>query len=790
MSHGPKRRYGYRVLAGCVCAALLFCAPTAAAAGDDMLYFYDMTDLNALDLTDPAQARRAWDAAHLVASLQGLVNRDAPRLFVRFLPDPDDFWFAHLREEGEWLAGRPLRRIESLEEALRTFRAYYTGFVVYDEAVPATSNLASTIAGVEDRLCLRHDSAEDSLYRRVTAMDLGVTDVLRLFHDDGSPWFTARGTIHGTDLPSTGSAKCDAYLWACARYLDTGRCSREHMAYYIDTYWFTDPAAAGLSNATLSNHDFYIARRAFFFDLHVWDEEAPVDDPGQTPGTDARVLRRILRAMHDQARGEVFSIGGFVPWIWKYTSHGRAGSAHHPVDSEWKYAQIISSYNGIMDADALGYSGMANASFYTHFPLADRYPQNPRPTPEDLRARGFILNDGAVAPFTYILFYMGDYDASAWLQRHVPLWWNDPAHGDVLCTWAFNPNLIARAPHAMHYARSRQTPNDWFMAGDSGAGYLNPGMLLTPRPDPELEDGLDAWVRHNIPYYRRFDLSVTGFVIDGHAPGMGERGMDAYLQFSPGGIVAQKIPQQGLHRGVMPYIRMRTDLDGPPESAGAQIAGLVSVNRPSFAVVRTILKSPSYHRDVMAHAHAAPGGDALRFVDPYTFFQLLAAHERSKAEGRHLPEPRDTAAFTAPDRADGVGPVAAADGPFVRAEFQGRPVIAQPPAEAVTYLYFQTEDGLAQALQRRPGRTVRVAATLYDAAPGRIGLQFDSHGGGAYADAGAQSLSGSGEWVDLVFALPDARFDHSQNSAADFRLVNFNVDIRLHKMVVAIVPEN
>ena len=80
-----------------------------------------------------------------------------------------------------------------------------------------------------------------------------------------------------------------------------------------------------------------------------------------------------------------------------------------------------------MDADALGYSGMVNASFYQHHPLDERYPQNPRPTQNDLSARQLVNDDGSVAPKAFICFYMGDYDSAAWLNLHVPKWWRDTA---------------------------------------------------------------------------------------------------------------------------------------------------------------------------------------------------------------------------------------------------------------------------------------------------------------------------------------------------------------------------
>ncbi|NIA15208.1 MAG: hypothetical protein GWP08_14140 [Nitrospiraceae bacterium] len=609
------------------CLGVMLASAAAYSQEGQPIYYFDMTGLHELDRSDPVQARQAWDTAHLVSSLQGIVNRNEPRLFIRFMPHPDDFWFDYLRSQGQWLADRPVVRIETLSELLATFQPAVKGVVVYDERVWATSNLASTIAGVEDRVCLRYDPSPSSVYANV--MDSGlpfVRDCKRLLRDDGTPLFSGSGTIPDTGIPSTGSAKCDAYLWAKHHYLDPGLCSSRYMAFYIDAFWLTHSTESAFSNATLTNHDFFIAQRAFFFDLHVWEEETPVDDRGQKPGTDVATLHAIMRSMYERANGEIFHIGGFTPWAWKYTNHGKAGGKHGGVDTEWQYAKIISGYNGMMDADALGYSGMADASFYQHYPLKDRYPQNPKPTESSLRDRGLLLEDGSVAPKVYVCFYMGDYDAAAWFNYHVPRWWADPAHGDTLCTWAFNPNLDRRAPHAMDYVRTHQSPNDWFVFGDSGAGYLNPGMLVGGQRGTGLPDGLDAWVRHNIPFAERYDLSITGFIIDGHAPGMGEKGMDAYLRFSPDGIVGQKIPPQGVYRDIMPYVRMKLDLHGDPDEAGARVAGLAGANAPTFLFIRTILKSPSWHKAVMEKACELE--PAVTFVDPYTFFALLKTHER------------------------------------------------------------------------------------------------------------------------------------------------------------------
>src|SRR5690554_7103038 len=47
-----------------------------------------------------------------------------------------------------------------------------------------------------------------------------------------------------------------------------------------------------------------------------------------------------------------------------------------------------------------------------------------------------------------------------------------------------------------------------------------------PRGISGFKSGLDAWAKHCIPYYKRWDLTITGFVIDGTAPGLTKEGLD------------------------------------------------------------------------------------------------------------------------------------------------------------------------------------------------------------------------------------------------------------------------
>ena len=594
------------------------------AAAPPTLAVLDLRPLKTGAEATLASRRRAWDVLHAAAALQGLANRDHPRLYALLVGDDartDRYWLDRLN--ATWTKGWAAPRLDSLDAAVARFRGSLKGAVVWDERVPATANVATTVAGVENLLPLRYDPAPDSLYTRLTQSPAGPRLPIRrrLLAPDGGPMFTGRGTIPGTTLASSGSAKCDAYLWAAERYLRPGRCAPGFMGYYPDAAWIGTPRTVPLERTLLENHDFIVAKKAFAFDLGPWDDEAPDDDPAQPVGADARTLRTILRKVYDLAGGGFTHVAGFTPWDQKYTDF--TGRKHGGVESEWRYAEILSCFNAYMDADAPGVHAMANASVFRFEPLKARYPQPNLPTDASLRARGLLRADGTVLPRRYVAFYMGDYDSAAWLYNSLPEVWDDPARGAVPVGWAFNPVLQERFPTGLVYTRETATPNDLFIAGDSGAGYLNPGFLDGERKWSGLPSGLAGWEALNRRLYARWDLSLTGFVIDGFAPAMKEAGRRAYARFSPAGVVEQHTPPQPQVDGV-PFLRMISDLDRDQiEASLERIRKGAGTSVPSFSIFRTILWTSTNLRDLATRLRASD--PQVEIVDPYTLM-LLAKH--------------------------------------------------------------------------------------------------------------------------------------------------------------------
>jgi hypothetical protein len=123
-----------------------------------------------------------------------------------------------------------------------------------------------------------------------------------------------------------------------------------------------------------TNHDYFVAHRAFFFDLSVWADEAPCDDPHQRLGTDRSTLLAVMRAAYNgthppgaahasgraangtthrgNASGQqrLIHIGGFTPWWFKYVKEGgspccRKGAVcrHGGVQTEWETMRVSAS---------------------------------------------------------------------------------------------------------------------------------------------------------------------------------------------------------------------------------------------------------------------------------------------------------------------------------------------------------------------------------------------------------------------------------------------------------------
>jgi len=163
----------------------------------------------------------------------------------------DDVWRENLSQKGEWLASTTWHNLTRLEDLVTTFPAVSAqGVVLYDPAVPATSNLASTAAGCEDLLPVAYrPNSNNSVYHRlvVEGPKLHVAlNLVGLFSNAAQQGITS---------------KIAAYRWGRDRWLQPGVANPANPAkigYYVDYYAAAvgDQLKAAPGLTQVSNHLF------------------------------------------------------------------------------------------------------------------------------------------------------------------------------------------------------------------------------------------------------------------------------------------------------------------------------------------------------------------------------------------------------------------------------------------------------------------------------------------------------------------------------------------------------
>jgi len=590
------------------------------AYDEDTMYYFDLNSyMQAMD-----DAEQAYDIANLICTLQGLVNRDGQRLYVRFVEqntfcaDTDNYWLDYLTADGEWLAGKNIVEVKSPTTLLEMFADYYNGFAAWDPAVPATVNAVATACGVDDLLPVRYSTVENSLYWYINNAEAFFDKPVVI---DLGGKFTGEGLIYGTERETTGSRKNDVYVWAKETYLDTRKTNSHMMAYHVDAYAADTvfAAYADLQNMFLSNRDYYIANRAFFFDLSVMEFEIPDDDPDQADidrnfGTiDYKTFTEIMLSQSSYA-AEVdpatpIDVGGFTPWHLKYTRYTNP-DASGEVACEWETVYQFSIYNAYVNADAPGYTAMANASIFTKYPASESYTQVvDKSVKETLPTAG---ERGA----NYLMFYVGDFDASAWFNTAMISFWADPNRGKIPLCWSFALNITKRAPHVAEMMYATATANDYFVAGDNGVGYLNP-QGYNNKLSADVYGDHDSWAAYNKTVFERFDIDYQGFLITTKKPG--DQIIECYKKFTQG------VATNHTYTGDVDF-PVTTSMDySNVENLLAASNKMEVGSRSTFKQLRFILRSPTdlvnIYNIITSDTYKEYN---FKVVDPYTFYGLLA----------------------------------------------------------------------------------------------------------------------------------------------------------------------
>lgn len=290
----------------------------------------------------------------LLLNLQGIVNRDAPRLFYdtegRSDWGPSDRRWMRIWHDRK---GYDFEPIESTDDLIRAFSDYINGLVVYDSTLDASRYVALTIAGLENLLAVS------------VAQMKGEIANLPVKHD-------LRGQF---------ASGVEAYEWAIKELRP--RCSD---AICYSAGQSHDDVNLGHDNGIILALDYAIAHHGFVFNLSPCPEPATYDyEKEHVKGhpEDVRLMEAIFATY--KAPAKVYG--------WN--------------EPEWKFTSRISKH-GHMLMCGKG----ANLSFHQHVPaelttFRQAAETNPKPRKiADKYYLAFMTNEGDT-PRVFTTFFFG-----------------------------------------------------------------------------------------------------------------------------------------------------------------------------------------------------------------------------------------------------------------------------------------------------------------------------------------------------------------------------------------------
>lgn len=332
----------------------------------------------------------------LLLSLQGLANRTAPQLYIVHPPEFQWEITGPLFSFYERKHGVKFTELKTVEEALARFAGHAKGYVVWDPAIPATMNVALTIAGLEDALVVTPD-----LILVVEKHGLWPVDDLR-------------GRYNG---------RTDAQIYGDAVTRYWSRCSR-------DSIMLMGGHAGAVRQPAVA--DWGIRQKMFFHDLSA-NPKHPEE---------LALAQRLLGELNPGAT------------VFGWHSYAK--------DTEEQWTTLLSGYGLKME----GLHNLPNLSFNCQFTFTPGF----KFTNIHHVARDAKLTAEAKV---YLSFVQSD-------SIGIGVW-TKPGRGKLPFAWQVTMNWTKFSPAALEYFHESATPNDYFIGGLSGPGYMYPNHIPADR---------------------------------------------------------------------------------------------------------------------------------------------------------------------------------------------------------------------------------------------------------------------------------------------------------------------
>ncbi len=457
---------------------------TNASSDDTPGIVADLLDVSGMDYAGRLTA----------AALQGLLNRDGPNLFLNYgIYDdpaarrtnedflPEDIWLEKYRE---YLGNQDLHNLEAykafyrltirtpelagmsgLGEILAQHKDQVAGAVVWDPELPDTVNIAVMLAGQNNLLVIAPQQLN---------------------------WAEKTGLSIQEDLRGRWKDRLGLYQWAFKELftrckpgqiacIEPGWGRPEFIDYVVQnkifTYSLTSKANGKLFSLGqnllmllvggpfgLRNLLFNLRFDGLFKNLGIGLMSLACPE--------TRLAVRIQRAVKPEPLPTIFG--------W-----------HTCRDDEFAIMLLLSATGLRLAPSHLA----SNFSFHSRLPA--RVPLKQKHLrPEEVQVERDKI---------YLTFTLSDGDQLMMMDTGELGNWRRPERGKVPFNWETQPMLAELAPALLGLFYASLTPNDYLIAGPSGAGYII----------PPLNGDLDAYLSHTAETCRKADIRVvTSYIAD------------------------------------------------------------------------------------------------------------------------------------------------------------------------------------------------------------------------------------------------------------------------------------
>lgn len=512
----------------------------------------NFSKIKQLDVADIYDA--PGDIKLLMATLQGIVNRAEPRIYL-----------LENKEEGKytWLNDLDVtyKVRDDYWQIVRTYKDEINGIIIYDPKVPDSVNVATTLAGLKSAVVASPELAEKL---KAAPYSLKVLDDLQgKFKDrlDAYTWQyenlwsqTTRRMLIGLspdtsirlpdnqadlfkviaedttqerdgsnrklyDLDLTGSlGKSDVYLrfddafpqdgWGTAVHEVTIKADGNTIANFIPGTPEEEPFLYDRQSSQVSagngGHRFADNSRYFVYKFTppagTKQLTASVDMWNQykVSAGNAKPVSSEQKEPYGYLRDYAVANKAMVFWLDSNVPEQRA--LFEKILSDVKPG---TPYLGWFSNDVDGeFSGVEITSNHGVYVLAADWFSNltvfsgSKVNPVKAKAAKTPKLENKI----YVTYTFSEGDNFQYNQHRMRILWDDPSRGQVPLNWTSSPLLYDGAPAMLNYYRETATDNDLLIAGPSGAGYFYPNAW------PEAS--FSAFLKQSYSYMEKTGMTI------------------------------------------------------------------------------------------------------------------------------------------------------------------------------------------------------------------------------------------------------------------------------------------